>query len=276
MTTVFKSMNHIVVGVKDLDAAVNDWETYFATRGSAVIEQDDSRRVMFNGGSTGIALAQPIHDRGPLSEFIEGKGQGIYAVALEVDDVAAAADQARQRGAKVCDDDQGSHIYIDPISVSGVRLELWAEGASLQGPRLFSRLHHLVVATTDTETAAGKWHRFFDVEGHGNGKSMIPAAGEGGEYFGLVDAADHPPPVKRFLDDRGEGVYALSVVSDDVEGVIRGVKGRGGRVLGDENGRGQLWVHPLTTHGVLLEVNDSEYSRSWEADYGKPPFNRSV
>jgi len=274
MTTVFKRMHHIVIGVKDLDAAAADWAKHFATAGSNVLEQDGSRRVMFNGGATGIALAQPTSESGPLWDFLETKGQGIYAVALQVDNVDTVAKQAETQGANIGSANGASHVYIEPSSTSGVRLELWDEAPELEGSPIFARFHHLVVATTGTKAAAEKWHRFFDIHGKGTGKSMIPAAPEGKEYFGLVDAADHPPPVKKFLDERGEGVYALSVVADDVEATVRGVKERGGRVLGDENGRGQLWIHPITTHGVLLEVNDEAYSRSWEADYGKPPFNR--
>lgn len=265
---VFKMLQNIVVAVKDLQAATADWERCFSTKAVKTSEEAGSRQAQFNVGEAWIALAQPLKQRGALWEHLQTRGEGFYSVAVQVEDVKAAAKRAREHGGIL--EGEGGPVSIDPRSTNGVRIELWPQGPKAAGPRLFRRFHHLVVASNGTQAAAAKWQSLFGDPG--SESSHLPA---GQAYFGLVDGVDHPPPVAKFLKERGEGVFIVSVVDDTVTATVRAIREHGGRIIGNEEGGGQLFVHPATTHGILLEINDEGYTRSWVADYGKPPFGRA-
>jgi hypothetical protein len=174
---------------------------------------------------------------------------------------------------------------------------------------VFNKLQRVDVAVKDLDVATADWEQYFGTQAvrlgedrysrrvqfgvgdawialaeplserspvwqflHDRGQGVCAAALQA--YFGLVDAADHPAPVAKFLKERGEGAYIVSVIDDEPERTVKAIRERGGRVVGDESGRGQLFVHPASTHGVLLEINDEEQTRHWAATYGDPPFDR--
>jgi hypothetical protein len=273
--TVFNKLQRVDVAVKDLDVATADWEQYFGTQAVRLGEDRYSRRVQFGVGDAWIALAEPLSERSPVWQFLHDRGQGVCAAALQVDDVEAVAGMLVERGVSVELDEGSGCVSLDPAATNGIRVELWPEGVESEGRTLFKRFHHIVVATNGTQAAAENWHRLFDADTGSEGgdphTSHIPA---GQAYFGLVDAADHPAPVAKFLKERGEGAYIVSVIDDEPERTVKAIRERGGRVVGDESGRGQLFVHPASTHGVLLEINDEEQTRHWAATYGDPPFDR--
>ena len=272
---VFNRLQHIVVAVKDLDAAAADWEKIFAFKATNRSEDAESRRVQFNVGGSWIALAEPVTEKGPLREFLETRGQGVCSAAVQVEDVETVVKRVQEQGASVHRDGSG-RVSVDPQFTTGVRIELWPAGPQSDGPSLFKRFHHLVVATNGTAAAADAWHNLFSPQGAADPSrgSFTGQVTAGQAYFGLIDSEDHPEPVKKFLTEKGEGVYIVSVVDDNVVGTIQAVRERGGRIVGDENGGGQVFVHPVSTHGVLLEINDEEYTRNWVVDYGKAPNQR--
>ena len=272
--TVLEHLQHVVVAVKDVDAAAADWEKYFAIKAAASSEDSDSKQVRFNVGDGWVALAQPKSQHGYLWDFLQARGQGVCTAAVQVSDVDAVVRQVEERGASVQRDASG-RPSVDPRSANGVRIELWPVGLRAEGPSLFRRFHHLVVATHGTQAAAGHWRRLFDDSSQPQRAEQgdvghIPAGPARKAYFGLVDGEDHPAPVLKFLNQRGEGVYIVSVVDDTVDETVLAIRERGARIVGDMEGKGQLFVHPGSTHGVLLEINDEQYSRNWTAEYGVP------
>jgi methylmalonyl-CoA/ethylmalonyl-CoA epimerase len=78
----------------------------------------------------------------------------------------------------------------------------------------------------------------------------------------LLEPYDPTSPIARFLDRRGEGVYQLSFMVDDVDAAAATLRAEGLTVLGprtyDEDVilEGCRWkeafVHPRDAHGVLI------------------------
>jgi methylmalonyl-CoA/ethylmalonyl-CoA epimerase len=62
----------------------------------------------------------------------------------------------------------------------------------------------------------------------------------------------------KFLADRGEGMYVLSLAVDDLDGAVQSLRAKGikvGDVSPTGDGRGRLvYVSPKATHGVLLQL----------------------
>jgi catechol 2,3-dioxygenase-like lactoylglutathione lyase family enzyme len=85
----------------------------------------------------------------------------------------------------------------------------------------------------------------------------------GGSNIELMAAADPAEPLsqalQRFLDQRGEGLYALMLEAPDPDREALELAARGLDVMPLMAGAGGRDVHPRSTHGVLVRVypNDS-------------------
>ncbi|MQA81650.1 MAG: hypothetical protein GEV10_24735 [Streptosporangiales bacterium] len=73
----------------------------------------------------------------------------------------------------------------------------------------------------------------------------------------LLEATSPTSPVARFLREHGEGVYQVRLATGDLLGTATALKERGSRVIGadDPEQTPELcWIHPASTHGVLIEL----------------------
>lgn len=267
---VFKRFDHVVVAVSDIKGAVADWEHVLG--GTLLMPTMEHRlkgtteRVQFTVGDAWVELAQPLSPESPLGRFVDQHGQGVYAISVQVENVAALAARAESMGAVILKGEtQGESIAIDPKSANGVLLELCPEVERVQGRSAFKRFHHVVVAVKDDDAAVANWEKLFGTEPHPEGPDRIVQPHHipvGEAWFGLTSAGTDSNAVGAFLDSRGEGIYLVSVGVDNVQYAARGIRQRGGRIIGNEDGPGQVFVHPATTHGLLLELSDDSV-RMW-------------
>ncbi|MBI3455824.1 MAG: VOC family protein [Candidatus Rokubacteria bacterium] len=82
----------------------------------------------------------------------------------------------------------------------------------------------------------------------------------------LLEPYNPDHPIARFLDKRGEGIYQLSLMVEDVDGAVEALRAAGLRVLGprtypeDVVLEGCRWkeafVHPRDAFGVLLFLGE--------------------
>jgi len=81
---------------------------------------------------------------------------------------------------------------------------------------------------------------------------------EGGSNIELMSPADPTKPLsqalQKFLDRRGDGLYALMLEAPDPDAEAVGLAERGLDVLPLMGGAGGRDVHPRSTHGVLIRV----------------------
>jgi len=73
-------------------------------------------------------VIQPTGSGTPFARHIEVKGQGLHHLALEVDDIEAALQAARESGLKLEDEVPrpgagGQIAYLDPDTTGGVYLQ---------------------------------------------------------------------------------------------------------------------------------------------------------
>ncbi len=95
-----RRVHHLNFLVRDLEAAI---ERYQAVLGLELDRIDElpgrgARLARFRAGETWIVLVQPVADGEPM-RTLERDGEGFFLVSYEVDDVEAAATQARAAGA---------------------------------------------------------------------------------------------------------------------------------------------------------------------------------
>ena len=98
-------IRHLTLAVRDIDAARAAFETLFGADASAPadVAAFGARTQDVTLGESTVELASPIERDGALQRFIERRGEGVYTVALEVDDLDAAVAELTARGVRVSD-----------------------------------------------------------------------------------------------------------------------------------------------------------------------------
>ena len=112
-----------------------------------------------------------------------------------------------------------------------------------------------MVAVSDDEAAAASWARLFGswTEGAGHTVEAVHHVPVGIAWFGLTGSGTDADAVARFVERRGEGIYALAVVVDDHAATVDTLEEAGARIIRQESS-GQTFVHPKTSHGVLIDL----------------------
>lgn len=131
---MLKTMHHIGVAVRDLDAA----RSFYVEKLKMKIVFDElapNRDVWVVGlapehGGTLVELLAGVAEPNPLAGFLEKHGETIHHVAYEVQDIEAAIAQCKAMGFRMLDEKPrpGAHksriAFIHPRSTGGVLSEL--------------------------------------------------------------------------------------------------------------------------------------------------------
>jgi methylmalonyl-CoA epimerase len=75
----------------------------------------------------------------------------------------------------------------------------------------------------------------------------------------LLEPTGPESPIEKFMTKRGEGIHHIAITVDDIEKALEQLKAAGVRLVDNEPRRGAhntriAFVHPSSTHGVLLEL----------------------
>lgn len=95
-------LDHVELYVEDLDAKVGHWvDSYgFTVVGTAGSSEEGFRSAALRQGRITMVLTEGISEEHPASVYVLGHGDGVAAIALRTDDVAAAYAEAVGRGAR--------------------------------------------------------------------------------------------------------------------------------------------------------------------------------
>ena len=107
-----------------------------------------------------------------------------------------------------------------------------------EGIRTYRDRLGLTLDRTDQPDALGVKQAFFN----------LPDGG----FIEVVAPTDADGPVARALDGRGEGIHTISFAVDDLAATTAAMKEAGAQLIGE--GGPQVFVHPKSTHGVLLQL----------------------
>ncbi len=97
---MIKRIDHIGIAVKDLEKAISIYRDDF---GLKLIEIEDvpSQKVRvakFDIDGVHIEFLQPTAEDGPISKFLEKKGEGIHHIAYYTDDIDAQINELKRKG----------------------------------------------------------------------------------------------------------------------------------------------------------------------------------
>jgi methylmalonyl-CoA/ethylmalonyl-CoA epimerase len=117
----FTGLDHVVVRVNDLDAAIEGYVNILGIeperKSSDVLKANQA--FFYFGNGTFLELIQPTDDSSPIAGSLKKLGEGIHTVALSVDDqkatvAALEANEVRTIGG----------AFIHPGAANGVLVQL--------------------------------------------------------------------------------------------------------------------------------------------------------
>lgn len=122
---MFKRIDHIVIAVHDVEEAALLYTDTYNLAASEVLELSHLglKAIKIDVGNAYIELAQPSKPDSPMAKFLAEKGEGLYLIAVQVDDLAATVKQLQDNGAKILGGPPGP-TYIHPRSTHGALITL--------------------------------------------------------------------------------------------------------------------------------------------------------
>lgn len=127
-------LNHVAIAVPDLDAAAAQYrDTLGARVGAPQDEPEHGVTVVFiELPNTKVELLGPLGEESPIRGFLEkNPAGGIHHVCYEVDDILAARDRLKAKGARVLGSGEpkiGAHgkpvLFLHPKDFNGCLVEL--------------------------------------------------------------------------------------------------------------------------------------------------------
>jgi len=125
------SMDHIGIAVRSIAEARQLYESLGLTVvHEETVEQEGVRTALIPAGDARIELLEPTTPDSPIAKFLAKRGEGLHHVALHVDDISAALETLKARGARLISEEiqigAGGHLYffVHPSSAGGVLLEI--------------------------------------------------------------------------------------------------------------------------------------------------------
>ena len=78
----------------------------------------------------------------------------------------------------------------------------------------------------------------------------------------LMEPTSPDSPIKKYLNDRGEGIHHIAITADDIEKDVAKASAKGMKMLGGlrsgSYGRRITFIHPKSLHGVLTELCEAQ------------------
>ncbi len=128
---MIKGVDHVVIAVKDLDAGIKQYETIYGIPATDVGEPPGAgfKNAYFRFGPSYVELVAPTSEQGPVGRRVASGGEGVYLMALAVDDLPATLAELRGKGVRLIGDPGpdkpvGGQVFIHPASAGGVLTQL--------------------------------------------------------------------------------------------------------------------------------------------------------
>lgn len=131
---MIKSIDHIGIAVKDLDAAIRTYESILGLKCERIeeIPGEEVKVAFIPIGGINLELLQSTSHDGVIASFIRKKGEGIHHIALRTRDIEGQLAQARTAGCRLIheqptDGADGKKIaFLHPASTHGALIEFCA------------------------------------------------------------------------------------------------------------------------------------------------------
>ena len=132
------------------------------------------------------------------------------------------------------------------------------------------KIDHVAIAVHDLDAALDFYRDALGLEAAG--RREVPAEGVeiaflplGESEIELLRPLEADNSIGRFLAKRGEGIHHICLRVDDIEAAVERLVAAGGRMATEirrhANGTRYAFVHPKSSHGVLIELYEKAAGR---------------
>jgi methylmalonyl-CoA/ethylmalonyl-CoA epimerase len=130
------------------------------------------------------------------------------------------------------------------------------------------KIDHLGIAVKSIEEAKKLFHDILGLEFEGTEtvqeqKVTTAFFPVGDSEVELLESTDPDGPIAKYLEKRGEGIQHIAFRVDNLEEALARLKDKGIRLIDEKPRRGAggakiAFLHPKSTHGVLIELSERE------------------
>lgn len=127
-------LNHVAIAVRDIAKASEVYRTTLGADVSETVAQHAHgvTTVFVTLPNTKIELLEPLGDNSPILKFLEKNPDGgVHHICYEVEDILAARDELKAKGARVIGDGEpkiGAHgkpvLFLHPKDFFGTLVEI--------------------------------------------------------------------------------------------------------------------------------------------------------
>ncbi len=125
-------------------------------------------------------------------------------------------------------------------------------------------IDHIAVAVHSMDEALATFRELYGVEPERTEEIASDKITEamlrvGDTYLQLLEPTDPESTVAKFLEKRGPGLHHIAIAVEDLEAALAHLKSKGAELLDEAprmggGGHRVAFVHPKTTHGILIEL----------------------
>jgi methylmalonyl-CoA epimerase len=128
---MFKGVDHVVVAVKDLDAAVGRYEALYGVPVSDRSEAPAAgmKMAFFRFPDSYVELVSNLGEDGPIAKRLADRGEGVHIIAMKVDNLEKAVEELRGKGVRLVGDPGPGNlikgqIFVHPAETGGVLTQI--------------------------------------------------------------------------------------------------------------------------------------------------------
>ena len=125
------NIEHIGIAVKNLEESIRYYENVLGLKCYRIEEVKDQKvkTAFFKIGDTKIELLEAVGNNGPISKFIEKRGEGVHHIAFAVKDIKQSLKEAKLSGIELINQEPETGAenlqvaFLHPKSTFGVLTE---------------------------------------------------------------------------------------------------------------------------------------------------------
>jgi methylmalonyl-CoA/ethylmalonyl-CoA epimerase len=127
-----QKIDHVVIAVHDLNEGMAQYDKTFGLKASRTDERPGagfkSAYYDLPGGGF-VELIQPTDATGPVAKGLAARGEGVYLMALAVEDIESEVAAMRERGVRLIGDPGPGQpinhvVFVHPRETKGVLVQL--------------------------------------------------------------------------------------------------------------------------------------------------------
>jgi methylmalonyl-CoA/ethylmalonyl-CoA epimerase len=127
-----RKIDHVVIAVSDLNEGIGQYEKTLGMKPSrtGAYPKEGFKSAFYDlAGGGFLELIQPTDAAGPVAKALAARGEGVYLVALAVDDIEAQVATMRERGVRLIGDSGlgkpiTGRVFLHPRETKGVLMQL--------------------------------------------------------------------------------------------------------------------------------------------------------